>query len=253
MAAELCIRYEDDDLIVADKPAGMHTAPLVRGDTGTLLELVLDAFPEIGALPGIKPVEPGLVHRLDRETSGLVVVARTAGAFESLRHAFASEAVRKDYAAACAPTGAAGAEDEGLGPRPLRMESRFAPYGPGRRMVRAVLSGERSARLLAAASPALYATEARVMNRRGGRALVRAWILRGFRHQVRVHLAFLGFPIFGDPLYGVAAPQGSAPRMYLHAGRIELPHPVTGRRLVVESPVPDEFMSLLETGKGASP
>ena len=250
MAGELCIRYEDEDLVVVDKPAGMHTAPLARGGTRTLLELVLQAFPEIGALPGIKAVEPGLAHRLDQETSGLVVVARTAAAFDGLRRAFASEEVRKDYLAACALT--RDEDVQGLQTRPLRMESRFAPYGPGRRMVRPVLAGERSAKLLAAASPALYTTEARVIERRGPHGLVRAWILRGFRHQVRVHLAFLGFPILGDPLYGVAAPRGAVARMYLHAGRIELPHPVTGRRLVVESPVPDEFMRLFEPSKGAS-
>ena len=246
MAGDLCVRYEDDDLIVADKPAGMHTAPLARGDTGTLLELILQAFPEIGALPGIKTVEPGLVHRLDRGTSGLVVVARTPAAFEALRLAFASGAARKDYLAACPARGEGG--EPGV---QLRMESRFAPYGPGRRMVRAVLPGERSEKLLAAASPALYTTEARVIERRGPACLVRAWILRGFRHQVRVHLAFLGFPILGDPLYGVAAPEAAAARMYLHAGRIELPHPASGRRLVVESPVPAEFLGLLEPSKGA--
>ncbi len=267
MPADLNVRYEDADLVVVDKPAGMHTAPLARGDIGTLLELVLHAFPEVGAVPGIKPVEPGLVHRLDRETSGLVVVARTAGAFQALRRAFDSGAVRKDYLAACAdsadsPDGAGSADRAAGAATPeaahLRMESRFAPYGPGRRMVRPVLPGERSAKLLETASPGLYATEAHILRRRQGRALLSAWILKGFRHQVRVHLAFLGFPIYGDPLYGVALPEGAlregaTPRMYLHAARIEIPHPGTGTRLVVESPAPEEFMSLFEPDKGASP
>jgi 23S rRNA pseudouridine1911/1915/1917 synthase len=274
MEEELRVRYEDSELIVADKPAGMHTAPLSPGDSGTLLELVMQSFPEVGALPGIKAVEPGLVHRLDRETSGLVVVARTAGAFDALRRSFASGEARKDYTAACADDGQPG----GTPPRPskdlpadayprrhlvdydgretpatLRIESRFAPYGPGRRMVRPVLAGERSAKLLAAASPELYCTEARILERRGGRALLSAWIRKGFRHQVRAHLAFLGFPILGDPFYGAVVPTGFASRMYLHAARIELAHPATGRPLVVESPVPEEFTSLFEYVKGASP
>lgn len=246
MEEELCVRYEDSELIVVDKPAGMHTAPLSPGDRGTLLELVMESFPEIGALPGIKAVEPGLVHRLDRETSGLVVIARTPGAFEALRRSFTAGEARKDYAAACV---AAGRDAPGT----LRVESRFAPYGQGRRMVRPVLAGERSAKLLAAASHELYCTEARILERRGGRALLSAWIRKGFRHQVRAHLAFLGFPILGDPLYGAVVPAGFASRMYLHAGRIELAHPATGRPLLVESPVPEEFMRLFEYGKGASP
>ena len=274
MEEELLVRYEDSELIVVDKPAGMHTAPLSSGDSGTLLELVMESFPEIGVLPGIKAVEPGLVHRLDRETSGLVVIARTAGAFDVLRRSFASGEARKDYTAACAE----GGQPDGTPPRPskdlsadayprrfpgdydgrptpatLRIESRFAPYGLGRRMVRPVLAGERSAKLLAAASPGLYSTEARIIRRGGGRALISAWIRKGFRHQVRAHLAFLGFPILGDPLYGAVVPEGFAPRMYLHAGRIELAHPATGRPLVVESPLPEEFISLFEYGKGASP
>ncbi len=271
MPANLCVRYEDSDLVVVDKPAGMHTAPLARGDAGTLLELVLHAFPEVGGVPGIKPVEPGLVHRLDRETSGLVIVARTAAAFQALRLAFDSGAVRKDYLAACADSAARADSADGVTPAStgqLRMESRFAPYGPGRRMVRPVLPGERSARLLDAASPSLYVTEGRILRRSPGRALVSAWILKGFRHQVRAHLAFLGFPILGDPLYGVALPDdalpddalpddappgGVTPRMYLHAARVEIPHPGTGARLVVESPAPAEFMSLFEPDKGASP
>ena len=273
MEGELRVRYEDSELIVVDKPAGMHTAPLAPGDGGTLLELVMESFPEVGALPGLKAVEPGLVHRLDRETSGLVVVARTPGAFEALRRVFAAGEARKDYAAACVdggqPDGTPSRPSKDLPadayPRrrpgdygseaggPLRMESRFAPYGPGRRMVRPVLAGERSPRLLAAASPELYRTDARILQRRAGRALLSAWIRKGFRHQVRAHLALLGFPILGDPLYGAAVPEGFAPRMYLHAGRIELAHPVTGRPLVVESPVPEEFMSLFEFTKGASP
>jgi len=249
VAADLCVRYEDADLIVVDKPAGMHTAPLVGGSGDTLLDLAVNAFPEIGALPGIKPVEPGLVHRLDRETSGLVVVARTPVAFDQLRKVFAGGEARKDYRAVC-EAGGAGMEEETAGH--LRVESRFAPYGPGRRMVRPVLAGERSAKLLAAASRAQYTTEGRIIERRRGRVMVSAWIYKGFRHQVRAHLAFLGFPILGDPLYGVAAPVESAPRMYLHAARIEFPRPGTGEPLVVESPIPREFASLFEPIKGAS-
>ena len=247
---ELRIRFEDLDFIVVDKPAGMHTAPLRAGETGTLVDLVIRRYPEVAALPGIKPVEPGLVHRLDRDTSGLVVIARTVEAFNVLRGSFASGGVRKHYIAACACL--VDGMDTGT---PLRIESRFAPYGRGRRMVRPVLAGEKSRRLLESASTETYVTEAQVTagaggtsgGNVGGKVMLTASIMRGFRHQVRAHLAFLGFPILGDPLYGAAVPEGVAARMYLHAVRISMSHPTTGLPLEVEAPLPAEFDGLFRS------
>jgi 23S rRNA pseudouridine1911/1915/1917 synthase len=212
------------------------------------MEMVIRLYPEVAGVPGIKPVEPGLVHRLDRETSGLVVFARTAQAFDELRRSFASGGARKMYLAACA----CGEEipDSAV---PLRIESRFAPYGRGRTMVRAVFPGERSRKLLKSAGSEIYVTEAEVTARGNGRLLLAASILRGFRHQVRVHLAFLGFPILGDPLYGAAVPGGFPARMYLHAARIALRHPTSGLLLVVESPLPEEFAGLFDAAKEHTP
>ena len=240
-AHELCVRYEDPGLIIVDKPAGVHTAPLRPGETGTLVEMVAHAYPEVAGLPGIKPLEPGLVHRLDRDTSGLVVFARTPGAFEALRRSFASGGARKGYIAACSC-----ADKLPVGSAPLCIESRFAPYGRGRTMVRAVFPGERSRKLLRSASAEIYRTEAVVAARGEGRVQLAASILKGFRHQVRAHLAVLGFPILGDPLYGAAVPAGFPVRMYLHAARIELVNPSSGLPLVVESPVPAEFTGLFD-------
>lgn len=241
---ELRVRYEDPALIVVDKPVGVHTAPLRPGEPGTLIEMVIRSYPEVAGLPGIKPVEPGLVHRLDGATSGLVVIARTVEAFDALRRSFASGGARKLYLAACACT------DESLdSSRPLHIESRFAPYGHGRTMVRPVFPGEKSRKLLRSASSEIYVTEARVTARGNGRMMLAASILRGFRHQVRVHLAFLGFPILGDPLYGAAVPAGFPARMYLHAARIELRHPTSGLPIEVEAPLPAEFTGLFDEGK----
>jgi 23S rRNA pseudouridine1911/1915/1917 synthase len=238
---QLTVRYEDSGFLVVDKPAGMHTAPLRPGEKGTLIEMVISFYPEVAALPGIKPVEPGLVHRLDRDTSGLVVIARTVQMFDFLRRSFASGGARKQYTAACSCT------SEMLQHRgPLRVESRFAPYGRGRSMVRAVFPGERSRKLLKSASSEIYVTEAQVSvcgNRRG---MITASILKGFRHQVRVHLAALGLPILGDALYGAAVPEGFPERMYLHASRIDLRHPRSGLALVIQSPLPLEFSGLVE-------
>jgi 23S rRNA pseudouridine1911/1915/1917 synthase len=236
---ELRILYEDPGLIVVDKPVGVHTAPLKPGGTDTLLDLVIRSYPEVADLPGIKPVEPGLVHRLDRDTSGLVVIARTVEAFDALRRSFASGEARKDYVAACAC-----AEGSGGADGPLRIKSRFAPAGPGRRMVRAVLAGEKSRKLLESASSEVYVTEAQVTARGDGRVMLAASLIKGFRHQVRVHFAFLGFPILGDPLYGAPVPAGFPDRMYLHAVRISMRHPLSGLPLVVEAPLPAEFAGL---------
>ena len=234
---ELSVLYEDEWLIAVDKPAGVHTAPLHAGETGTLLDSVLSRFPEISRLPGMKPVEPGLLHRLDRETSGVVVVARTEPAFRALRELFEREDVVKDYRAACRA-------DEGrLIPSPMRVESRFAPRGPGRRMVRVVLPG--AAGKVREATPDIYVTEAGVEERRGSSALLSAVIRRGFRHQVRAHLSYLGFPIFGDEVYGVPAPAGAPARMYLHACGISFPHPFRGGTVHVVSPLPEAFHAAL--------
>jgi 23S rRNA pseudouridine1911/1915/1917 synthase len=252
---ELRVRFEDPSLLVVEKPAGLHTAPLRPGEADTLMEAVIRLYPEVAGLPGIKPVEPGLVHRLDKDTSGLVVFARTAAAFDELRRSFASGGARKTYLAACA-CGNQGPDVAGARPDdavPLRIESRFAPYGRGRAMVRAVFPGERSAKLLKSASTEIYTTEAEVAARGTGRLLLAASILKGFRHQVRVHLAILGFPILGDPLYGAAAPAGFPARMYLHAARIALRHPVSGLPLVVESPLPAEFAGLFDAEREHTP
>jgi 23S rRNA pseudouridine1911/1915/1917 synthase len=245
VSAELVVLFEDEHLAVVEKPPGMHTAPLRGGETGTLLERVLGRYPEVAALPGIRPMEPGLLHRLDRETSGLVVVARTPAAFARLREAFESGAAHKEYTACSSP----GALAPGASaPSEAVVTSRFASLGPGRKMVRVVLPGETRRRALREATDVQYSTRLRVLRRAAAAVLVSARLDRGFRHQVRAHLAHVGLPIIGDPLYGAPLPPGAAPRMYLHATRIELPHPVTGALLAVVSPLPPEFAALLSLG-----
>jgi 23S rRNA pseudouridine1911/1915/1917 synthase len=234
--AGLVVLFQDPDMLVLDKPAGLHTAPLRQGDTETLLDEVLARFPEVAELPGVKPAEPGLVHRLDRETSGLVVVARTAEAFALLRRAFVTGGARKVYLAACV-----GGNDKGSVGASLHIESKFAPYGPGRRMVRVVLPADGNKGFARQATRQTYETDARIIFGASGRSLLSARIVRGFRHQVRAHLSFLGYPILGDPLYGAPAPAGLPQRLYLHAARLEMAHPRSGAPFVVSSPVPAEF------------
>jgi 23S rRNA pseudouridine1911/1915/1917 synthase len=278
-AGGLSILYEDTHLIAVDKPAGIHTAPLARGGERTLLDMIMERCPEISKLPGIKPVEPGLLHRLDRETSGIVVAARTVPAFERLRRDFAEGAVSKEYVAVSwiraeraesgedALSRAASGQAFEVG-AVLRIASRFEAYGPGRRMVRVVPlpedgAGGRGARTAAASGSAraeaggrraagpVYETEARVEGIHGGLAVLRVRIRKGFRHQIRAHLASIGLPIAGDPLYGEPGPAGAPQRMYLHARSVEMTHPVTGERLDIESPMPEEFTSPALLGQAA--
>ena len=170
-------------------------------------------------------------------------MARTAEAFAALRELFTSGRAQKTYLAAC-----------GRGDAPprqgwhLHIESRFAPYGEGRRKVRVIAAGRTDRQALRRATRVVYTTEADIAAQGPGRTLLRARIARGFRHQVRAHLSALGYPILGDPLYGVDVPAGSPARMYLHAARIEMPHPVTGEPMILESPVPAEFGSLFVQG-----
>jgi 23S rRNA pseudouridine1911/1915/1917 synthase len=239
---DLRIIHVDDQLLVIDKPEGMHTAPLREGERGSLLDAVIDQFPEVERVPGIKPVEPGLLHRLDKGTSGLVVIARSVRAFTDLLAQFESGEVRKEYLAVSVPGPA-------VRSRRLSVSSRFAPLGPGRARVQMVMSYEHRSRMLKEASPETYATEAEIAERGAGCCLVRCTITRGFRHQVRVHLAHLGLPIVGDPLYGAPVPPGFGERMYLHAVAVELHHPADGRPLRFESDMPGEFPLLLAAGE----
>ena len=238
LIVDLRIIHVDDQLLVIDKPEGMHTAPLREGEAGTLLDAVIEQYPEVERVPGIKPVEPGLLHRLDKGTSGLVVIARSVRAFAGLRRQFESGEVRKEYLAVSIPGAAVRSQR-------LSVSSRFAPLGPGRAKVQMVMSYEHRARMLKEASPDTYVTEAEIAERGAGCCLVRCTITRGFRHQVRVHLAHLGLPIVGDAIYGAPVPPGFGERMYLHASAVELHHPADGRPLRFESDLPGEFPLLL--------
>jgi len=235
----LTVLYEDEAVLIIDKPPGIHTAPGDQQDRDTLLAMVLEAFPEVSSVPGVKPSEPGLLHRLDRGTSGVVVVARTPAAFEALRSQFTTGLVRKEYRAACACIAHEGHRES------FSVSSRFAPAGRGRRMVRVVLPEEKSKRVLAEATRSVYRTDVWTEERKGGFVLAGASIQRGFRHQIRAHLALAGWPILGDDLYGVPVPGGAPRRMYLHAIEIFLTHPATGEPLRVASPLPEAFAAVM--------
>jgi 23S rRNA pseudouridine1911/1915/1917 synthase len=225
----LSVMVVDAALIVIDKPAGMPTVALHASDRGTLANALLARFPELRqASPD--PLEAGLVHRLDTATSGVVVAARTAPAWRALREQFRAGDVAKRYLALVAGSvREAGTVRHPIAHRPRRPREMCVCANPDR------------ARTLGA-RPAL--TRYRPLRPGPAVTLVEVDIATGVRHQIRVHLASIGHAIVGDAVYG----RGSAldaPRLMLHASRLNLRHPVTGRAVEIVSPEPENFTAVL--------
>lgn len=234
---DLRVLHEDADLVVLDKPAGLTVHPGAGRSTGTLAHHLLDRYPEMAGVGG--PGRPGIVHRLDQGTSGVIVVARTAAAYHRLARAFASREVEKRYLAIVygAPSPPAGTIDAPIGRHPQR------------RKEMTVLSGGRPARTL-------YRTVAAA----AGISLQELGLETGRTHQIRVHLKHLGHPLVGDPVYGearwkglprpVQAPLRNFARPALHAWRLAFQHPGSGERLSFEAGVPEDLRELWENVTG---
>ena len=224
MAGAVEILFEDEDILVVDKPAGMfaHRAP--GHETGTLTDALLPRCP---ALAGVGSRErPGIVHRLDAETSGVMVLAKSARAYRALRAMFESHAaVRKTYLAVLhgAPREKSGTVDAPIGRK---------PWDPKRMAV--VPDGKRAV------------SHWTVLGRKGGLALVEFVIETGRTHQIRVHAAHLGHPVVGDALYGDGAKDARLRhrpgRQLLHAVELAFPHPVTGAPLAFAAPPPPDIV-----------
>ena len=222
------IVHEDDDILVVDKPAGMIVHPAPGHETGTLVNAVLWHCPSIAGVGS--ETRPGIVHRLDRETSGVMVVAKTARAYRKLREAFESHGrVRKTYLAVLhgAPSPAKGTLETLIGRKPWDAKRMAVVDDSARDGRRAVTRWE-------------------TLARHGRIALVEFAIDTGRMHQIRVHAAHLGHPIAGDPLYGDAAADGrmAVPprRPLLHAVQLEFPHPATGRIVRFAAPPPPDLV-----------
>jgi len=225
-AIPLRVMYEDAQILVVDKPAGLVVHPGSGNQDGTLLNALLYHAPALAALP-----RAGIVHRLDKDTSGLLVVAKTLPAHTHLTRQLQRRIIHREYLAVVAGIPSAQGVVE-------------APIGrhPRARTKMAVVAGGKSARTL-------Y----RVVRAGRGWSLVECRLDTGRTHQIRVHLHSIGHPVVGDPVYGMGASTRELPlsarhfpRQALHAVRLELVHPTGGRPMHFQSPLPDDMVQLLE-------
>jgi len=216
----LKVIYEDSDLIVVDKPAGMIVHPAAGQYTGTLVNALLARCPDLGGIDG--SIRPGIVHRLDKDTSGLMVAAKNDKSQASLSRQIKQRSITKVYLALV--TGH-------LSPERGAIE---APIGrhPGDRKRMAVVSGGREAR-----------TGYRVIKYVDGCTLLEAMPETGRTHQIRVHLSAIGHPVFGDPVYGKKSPL--LRRQFLHAHRLGFVLPSSEEYVEFESGLPPDLANAL--------
>ena len=221
---EFAVVHADDDLVVVVKPAGLVVHPGAGHETGTLASGLLHRFPEIAAVG--EPMRPGIVHRLDRDTSGLMVVARSPRAYDVLTTALAAREIERRYLAL-----AWGRFDASRG-------TIDAPIGRSatRRTRMAVRETGKDART---------GYEVLVQHDHPICALVECRLETGRTHQIRVHLAAIGHPIVGDGTYGGDRHPLQPGRPFLHAHALALRHPVTGRRLEFTDPLPPALAAVL--------
>lgn len=233
-AIPLAIVYEDADLLVVDKPAGLVVHPGAGNPDRTLQNALLAHDPALSKLP-----RAGILHRLDKDTTGLLIVARNESVRTTLAEALAARTIHREYHAVCVGVMTAGGTVDAPIDRHPVDRLRMSVRADGRDAV----------------------THYRVISRFRRHTHVRVTLETGRTHQIRLHLAHAGYPLVGDPVYGgrLVIPQGATPRLEealrafrrqaLHAARLEFPHPADGRPVEVEAPLPEDFAQLVEALK----
>jgi 23S rRNA pseudouridine1911/1915/1917 synthase len=204
--------FEDEHLLVVEKPAALVVHPGAGNRSGTLVNALLGR----GIAGGEDPSRPGVVHRLDRDTSGLMVLAKGEPGYSRLVAEMGRRRVRRVYRAVVVGEGLpeTGTVDSPVGRDPENPTLMAA--GVGR--------------------PAV--THFEVLREGGGHSMLKVWLETGRTHQIRVHLSAIGYPIYADPLYGEAVP---GRRLWLHAENLAFEHPVTGEKLEFDSPIPEDL------------
>ena len=214
----IAVLYEDDDLLVVDKPRGMTVHPGAGRTTGTLVNALLGRQMNLSGIGG--PLRPGIVHRLDRNTTGVMIVAKTDQAHLRLAADLAAHRVGRHYLALVRGNIV---ENEGVVDAPI-----------GRHAVdrkrQAVVAGGRRA-----------VTRFRTLERFGDYTLIEATLETGRTHQIRVHMQYIGRPVAGDPVYGGVRDELGLAAQALHSAKVEFTHPATGRHMVFEADMPDDM------------
>ena len=220
----LTVVYQDADLVVIDKPAGLAAHPGPGHPDRTLVNGLLALCPDIQGIGG--EIRPGIVHRLDKDTSGLMIAAKHEAAHHDLSRQIKDRAVRKGYLALVegVPSPDSGVIDVPIGRDPRR-RTRMAVTPEGRES----------------------RTGYRLREQAGRYSLLELQLHTGRTHQARVHLAWLGHPLLGDAVYGKRSAQ--LPRHFLHAHSLAFAHPATGEALEFSSPLPDDLVTALESAR----
>lgn len=219
----LNIVYEDDDLLIANKPAGMVVHPAVGNYENTFVHALLWHCKE--ALPGSDPLRPGIVHRLDKDTTGLLIAAKTSFAHAALVKSFSERAVTKKYLAITVGNPGEGEIRTLIGRDPRNRQKMAVVEENGKEAI----------------------TRYRTLKTAGDLALVEVDLLTGRTHQIRVHMQHLKTPILGDPVYGSkkANEKFNTKRQLLHAWKIEMVHPKSKNMVKCEAPIPPDMILII--------
>ncbi len=223
---DLDIVYEDEWILVIDKPAGMVVHPAPGNYTGTLVNAVLNHCSDLSGIGGVE--RPGIVHRLDKDTSGIIVVAKNDEALQSLAKQFKDRIVKKQYFALAKGVlrNRSGVIDASIGRHKVNRKKMAVDIGSGREAV----------------------TRYEIIEQFDSFAFLKLFPKTGRTHQIRVHLSYIGNPILGDKLYNGTSSHPllkSLTRQALHAYKLELKHPHSGDSIQFESPLPEDIASLM--------
>ncbi len=219
----LCVVHEDSEVVVIDKQPGVVVHPAPGHPTGTLVDALVARYPEIRGVPG--PGRPGIVHRLDKDTSGLMVVARTPHALANLQRQLKERTMEKRYLALVEGSLA---DDRGFIDLPIERDM------VRRQQMAVQLEGKPAQTYFA------------VLERFEGYTYLEAKPISGRTHQIRVHFSFIGHPVAGDRLYGTGRGPNGLARQFLHAAELSFDSPSTGERLTFRSPLPGDLERCLE-------